>query len=49
MAVERGEEIITPNDETEIREDDLVTILVQGSDADDLTETFSGTARQTNS
>lgn len=42
VAIERGDETIMPNGETEIREGDVVTVLTQDGDADGLTELFTG-------
>ncbi|MGM0398960.1 MAG: TrkA C-terminal domain-containing protein [Halobacteriota archaeon] len=41
VAIERGEEVIMPNGETEIRAGDVVTVLSQGGEADDLTGLFT--------
>lgn len=41
VAIERGEEVIMPNGETEIQAGDVVTVLSQGGESDDLTELFS--------
>lgn len=42
VAIERGEDIITPNGETEIREGDLVTVLTPHGNTESLTELFAG-------
>lgn len=44
VAIERGDEVIMPNGNTEIRPGDVVTVLSQDGEADQLTELFSGTA-----
>lgn len=44
VAIERGDEVIMPNGETEIREGDLVTVLTQHGDADDLSHLFTENA-----
>lgn len=41
VAIERGEDVIMPNGETEIRAGDLVTVLTQHGDADSLTDLFT--------
>lgn len=42
VAIERGDEVITPNGETEVRAGDLVTVLSQRGEAEDFTELFTG-------
>lgn len=42
VAIERGDSVIMPNGETEIRAGDVVTVLSQNGEADDLTDLFSG-------
>lgn len=41
VAIERDDEVIMPNGETEIRAGDIVTVLSQHGGADDLTDMFS--------
>jgi DNA-binding Lrp family transcriptional regulator len=42
VAIERGEEVIMPNGETQLREGDLVTVLTQHGEAENLAELFTG-------
>lgn len=48
VAIERGDEVITPNGATEIQAGDLVTVLSPHGDADALTELFTGSAPSAN-
>lgn len=45
VAIERDDEVIMPNGESEIRAGDIVTVLSQHGEADDLTKLFSGQER----
>lgn len=47
VAIERGEDMITPNGETEIRDGDVVTVLTPHGNTESLTELFTGSADAT--
>lgn len=49
VAVERGEEIIMPNGETEIHAGDLLTVLSQQGETDNITAYFTGQSNQDHS
>jgi DNA-binding Lrp family transcriptional regulator len=42
VAIERGDEIVMPNGETEFRDGDLVTVLTQHGETERLTDLFGG-------
>lgn len=46
VTIERGDEIIMPNGETEIQGGDLITVLSQHGEAEDFTRPFTGRAGQ---
>lgn len=48
VAIERGQEVIAPNGETEIREGDIVTVFSGDGEAEHLTDLFAGRARHAN-
>lgn len=48
VAIERDGEVLMPNGETTIKEEDLITILSQHGDVEELVKIFSGPALETN-
>lgn len=44
VAIERGEEVIMPNGDTEIQEGDLLTVLSQRGETEHITDQFTGQA-----
>lgn len=49
VAIERGEDVITPNGKTEIRDGDVVTVLSQNGESENLTELFTEPVRHAES